>query len=1279
MVLFLFLELLRCNFVGSILLEIFMKQLQLIIIIGIIILGAFCYTLLQPKLWEEQIENYFNSKILKGSNWKFQLEELDGNLLNNIIGVGTRINHLDGHSILLAEWSMKINIWKTIIQIPTIESLLIKDLEIKLATSFEENPDSSIKGYGIVPQKIPNFIIKHFNITGFVDIEDQFNSLSFKSEGLVKAVEDNLEVKFGNSSVQDSSLFGELTIDRCSIQSNAEDKNLLVEVSSRWHNTPFNYFLFIDEKQSQDIESHLEFKHFELGSYLPDFPKMNAKFNNLSGKIFFNMGEDDTITQFELWNEKGDTIPGEFNVQFSDEMVAISNAGIRYDLSEINSNIIFNSTGQLGGYCLVEKLNLNDWIEFQSDIVVDGEIYFDGFISDNKIRDWSISSTVIETGLLQEDSLTVSFSGIYSDKLFEFSEPLIAILNEQYVEIDGFMNVHNNQSLLKIKMDDFDLKMLPISYGDDLMEGILTGEIQINGSLYSPNVVIELSAEELKSYLFSSSNNLLKGEIKDPYNLRSGNLQLTFENGQWSNLDLGDGEIDLNINEGDIFINDISASSGDNFIQASGEIIQQEIFFINKLEMAYDDYYMAIPQPLEAKISLDELIVKPFIIHLDDGILEGKVKLGSKVNGRIKLSNINSGFINDFFPQNNLNLSGLVFGEIGFIQAESYPSASFDITMKNGQIFNQTFNDLSISALLNEQTIHIEDFSLTNNNKTGVHFIGKIPLTKGLLSNRIEISSNFTYLNMDIITQFVPDLDRIAGIVSGEFSFDSRYNDPECTFKLNIENGFYDKIRLGKIKGTGFYKNNTLTFDSFSSENDDGYINGSASLPLNIDYTSQEFGKKVINKSIAVEIKGQFTHMDFLTDYISSVDSLRGSVDLDFSINGNWNNLKRNGHISLNNCKLYTLMLEEPFVQLYASGKLQDNLMEINRFQCIKSNKEEDGNNNLFITGSINFNQFFNPSYDIHLKGENIYFKSIADEIEGDVNLELTILGQDTVSIVGDMPINDLTIYKEFKASGISGEEPSAKKRTQIHYDINFPVRESISLVNSQIDAKLNGGLHYTRWGDNVADYNGELFFSEGKFYYYSEIFSISEGFLSFTHKGFNPILDVIAITEIEDEEIQVSFFGPLDQPTLMLSSGSGFSQSDILELLTWGKRFEDQNITYTGLGNQAAAKVEKWLDNQFDRKIMEISRLDRLGILEEIQIEGATGLFDPKNTNSFSIKAGLSKKVSLKYAYHRSFSLTNPSHSVGIEYKVNRYLSLLGDVDENGQIHAKYRLRYSY
>ena len=329
--------------------------------------------------------------------------------------------------------------------------------------------------------------------------------------------------------------------------------------------------------------------------------------------------------------------------------------------------------------------------------------------------------------------------------------------------------------------------------------------------------------------------------------------------------------------------------------------------------------------------------------------------------------------------------------------------------------------------------------------------------------------------------------------------------------------------------------------------------------------------------------------------------------------------------------------------------------------------------------GSVDLTHFFNPNYDLQVSGENILFKSLTDEIEGNVNMNFNISGGDTISIIGIIALNDLILFKEFNTSVLSEEESENEKDILLHYDIDFPIKESISLVNSQIDAKLNGELHYTKWGNNTADYSGELFFTEGKFYYYSEMFTISEGFLFFTQKGFNPTLDIIANTNIEDEEIQVSFTGPLNEPNLVLSSESGFSQSDILELLTWGKRFEDETISYIGLGNQAAVKFEKWLDTQFDRKIMEMSGLNTLGILDEVQIEGATGLFDPKNADSFSIKAGLSKKVSLKYAYHRSFSLTNPSHTVGIEYKVNRYLSLLGNVDENGQVHAKYRLRYSY
>ena len=190
---------------------------------------------------------------------------------------------------------------------------------------------------------------------------------------------------------------------------------------------------------------------------------------------------------------------------------------------------------------------------------------------------------------------------------------------------------------------------------------------------------------------------------------------------------------------------------------------------------------------------------------------------------------------------------------------------------------------------------------------------------------------------------------------------------------------------------------------------------------------------------------------------------------------------------------------------------------------------------------------------------------------------------------------------------------------------------------------------------------------------------TITEGYLIFDKIGFNPYFDMSAYTTIDDEQIDISFTGPLYNPQLVLTSESGFSQSAILELLTWGKRFEDKEISYSGFGKRATSLVEGWVNTQLNRKFMQLSGLDKLGIVDNVTIEGAVGLINPGGKKDFKIEASVTKTISLNYAFRRSFSLTNPNHAVGVEYKVNKYLSLIGDVDQNGKVHAKYKLRYDY
>ena len=81
--------------------------------------------------------------------------------------------------------------------------------------------------------------------------------------------------------------------------------------------------------------------------------------------------------------------------------------------------------------------------------------------------------------------------------------------------------------------------------------------------------------------------------------------------------------------------------------------------------------------------------------------------------------------------------------------------------------------------------------------------------------------------------------------------------------------------------------------------------------------------------------------------------------------------------------------------------------------------------------------------------------------------------------------------------------------------------------------------------------------------------------------------------------------------------------------------------------------------------------------LLENVDVRGTSGLITAEE--DFSISAPLTENVAINYAYRRSFGITDSYHSLGVELRLNRNLSLVGNIDRSGYMHVKYRLRYSY
>ena len=244
-------------------------------------------------------------------------------------------------------------------------------------------------------------------------------------------------------------------------------------------------------------------------------------------------------------------------------------------------------------------------------------------------------------------------------------------------------------------------------------------------------------------------------------------------------------------------------------------------------------------------------------------------------------------------------------------------------------------------------------------------------------------------------------------------------------------------------------------------------------------------------------------------------------------------------------------------------------------------------------------------------------------------------------------------------------------------YSLNIPIRGEAYFNNSQINAKVTGELNLSQVGNQEIDFGGQIIVEDGSVYSYTDYFTELKGSVSFDNKGFNPDINVTAATNIGDEEIYLSMEGGINDLDIILESQNEFSESDILELLTWGKRIEDQEWTSTGFGNQTVSILGTLLENQLEKNLKD-SNLGMMNYVDDIEITGAANLLKGSDENfEVTTKTQVSEKAFINLSYKRSFSLNQPR--VGVEYKLNRHFSVVGNVDDQGKLNLKYRYRYAY
>lgn len=1236
--------------------------------------------LLRAAVWGEFIQKKLNEKIAS-TGWSIDVGSSSGSLFGTMHLQNISLSHQEGSQILIKKSSLNFGHIASFFGETTFDILSIEGL----STEFEEawtKLDSSKVGRQSI--NIP-FHVKSFFVSGQImsGINEQFYKINLKIGG---------EFEGGTHPILVCDLF------QISIE---ENPNMLANLRGLVLGFDGSFFylnkvkgdilgvpvrgemIFNDQRSLLTGNMHIsEIKiPEELFSKLP----LQNKFSAFSGNFVFESDLKYFSGNLVLENDLGLDMMGEFIIRRQKEAWVIKKLQLEGEMSQLNMNGIWQAGEEVSCTLNLMKLDLSRWMTDQAPTQLSGLAIIDaGLTNPGSLDQIDLILEIIESKLFDEGEISIQGQLSYQDSIISTVDPVMVMVEDSYLTLNGEGNFKENTINIMAELEQAEIELVNQFLPGNFMSGHATGRLKVQGDFYSPSANAELICDNIKFDDFELKSIELNSQMSISDSLTSGFVDLKAGVGSWRGRFFENGTAYATLRNGEIDVENCHFKSGEDYFQASGKYDGIKQYSINRLQAVYDNHFLVNARPVTFSFQDSILIVDPFELHINDGMMEGVIIGGNKPEGRFKMSNFDAEILTQFLKDKRFKVSGIIFGEVWLQLVKDALDIDADLSLKNGRYMNEPFDEMTLSFLFNKGLLHIDDISMTRGEFMGFQANGILPLGKNRVGKTpISLRSTFSNLSLKFIHKFIPKFFTLGGDLSGSFHLKGIPENTQFTYDFNVQNGLFDSIELGHIIGNGSYDGRRLFVKKIEANYPDGKITAQGSVPFDFNINSPNIGRLFPGDSLDFHALARLGSLPFLSPYIADLDSVRGDVDISLSLTGSVESIQRSGHIKVKNGEIYTLLIADPATSVEGEAFMNRNQLVIQDLETtlFHSNGKypKPKKQNTTLSGSIDFTQFFNPSYDLHLKGEEASFKALYLDITGQSNVDVTISGRDTIIIAGTIESLDANIFYEFTTEEMGTALPQ-ETGTVMSYQLNIPIRGTALFQNSQIDAVVTGELSLSQIGHQEMDFGGEIFVEDGSVFSYKDNFKGLQGYVSFDNKGFNPLFDVNAFTMIDDERINLRINGGIDDLDIMLESASGFSESDILELLTWGKRFEDQDLTSTGFGNQTVSVLGSLLENQLEKNLKD-SEFGKLGLVDDIAISGAAGLLQGADEDfEVTAKRQIGDKTFLNLSYKRSFSLTNPNQSqIGVEYKLNRHFSVVGNIDEYGNLNLKYRYRYAY
>ncbi len=987
----------------------------------------------------------------------------------------------------------------------------------------------------------------------------------------------------------------------------------------------------------------------------------------------------------------------------------------------IEGNINGNFDTGLLAVIELNKLNLNNWGIFNSNTRLTGSLSLNVNGVLNKPKKVIAYINMNDSGIDTLNFNNITGELIYEDGHIAISDTIFMALDKTVLKLTGEGDLKTNTIDAKGYFKFNDVNMLSSLLNIDTLNGAVEAFIEATGNIRNPDFrgwikgtrfgVPQLSFDESiarfgmvnvgEKYfgdIFIESIDCKSTIIRNPIPLTS--LIIHFE---------GD----------TAYVRSLRVSGKNLNIVVQGNIVKLKDFFFNKIKIALDGNVLMNLEPIHFSLEHDTLEFDEVDFSLNQGVVKAS---GRVVNRKLQLASLDFTNLN-IDPLNALlrgsqEVSGILDGNVEYVSPNGSSSLKGKIDIKDISFIGQDFNNVHLEAIVKDNKLLINNFIIQDVDNGTASCEGYVSCCFPLDEDRPFINSNdtidiqieFNNFLFSTFNSFMFPKQEKHGKLSGSVSIQNCTGKPLLIYNLDVNVPVFDKLTGNKLTARGFYRDSKLMFNDLIFKDGDGIYKGYGYLPYDISIVPKKVSFER-DSVMSMNFSGHTTTLPFLTNYIDDLDDARGEFNLALNLSGTPNKPVRSGNFSAKNGILDISTIENSVTGVEGSGVMNDNSMDIvsltgfmikpqprTKFERAKDKlkslswgilfppKLKEDKPNLSVTGIIDFTKFFHPSFDIQLAGEDLYIRTLLAEQEGIIDGVFTMTGRDSIQIEGDIDISEFIIRKEFiQTEQMLKEEKPGGVYTSMNIHASIP--GNLYFRNSQLDGELEGEIWIIKNRDEPFRFSGDLDVRKGRFLYYGWEFMIERGSIVFDPTEFNPKLDIEAKVDLasyvyqdskesqtdrKSEYATVRLSGDLEQPVLTFES-ENYTQSDILMFLTRAQGGVAQLLDQEKISSSALNVFGAYFERQVERNVSRIIGLDAFELRTKSNI-----LYD-LDPNQWSMILGQKVAPNVYVTYERNLSLIEPNQQVGIEYRLNRNMSIIGDVDQDGLINIKYKYKYHY